>query len=354
MKKRNDPSRVPGTPSSPYSYPNAPYSEGAGSSAEQPNPASPYAPPPYASEAQTTGPNHGQGQGQGQTYGQAQMQGWQADPRSAGSQGQAGGAPQGQYYPVQPPPPYIPTAPVEEKKKKRRKLMWYDYVIYATVVILLLLALYYFIEPVLVHRKQQEISNELLNMVPATVEEVQMDNSLKEFEVDPEANKVEGEAWEDFAQGEETYKAGQKVTLHPIGRLQIDSIELSYPILDKSGLVELRYGIGLYPESSPLFGEEGTSVLFGHHMIERGHYFNRLEEVKIGDEVRVVGNGKVYTYRVNKRLTMKPEAMFPLLSEKGQGKNLLMITCIGSNFEDRLLVYAQLEGVENLPQQQGK
>lgn len=240
-----------------------------------------------------------------------------------------------------------PAAAKPPKQKKKRK--WYDFVIIAAIVLLLGAAVYLLVKPRIVHHNQQTIASELLNLAPIHNEIKPSDTLPEGILVDPEANKVDGEDWEVFAKGQETYTKGQKVMLHPIGRLQIDSIDLSLPILDKSGLVELRYGIGLYQPSAPLYSKDGISVLFGHHMIERGHYFNRLEELKIGDRVRVLGNGHEYTYTVDKRLIIQPEEMVPLLTQSSKDKYLLMITCVNPpNFDQRLLVYAKLTDVQPL------
>lgn len=234
------------------------------------------------------------------------------------------------------------------RKKKRRPLKWYDYVILLIIILLFITGIYQWISPKLVRKQQLATAQELFDLVP--VEHRADEQTLPTLYVDPDKNKVAGEAWESFAQGEENYQPGEKVLLRPIGRLRIPSIDLSLPILDKAGLVELRYGIGLYQNSAPLYSANGISVLFGHHMYERGHFFNQLEEVKVGDKVQVSGNQKDYIYTVDRTIVLTPEEMIPLLTEANPDKYLLLITCVNEPaFDQRLLVYAKLTETKEMP-----
>lgn len=231
-------------------------------------------------------------------------------------------------------------------KKKKRKLHWYDWLIFAIILLLVGFGLYLLIKPRIVAKHQKTIASQLYALAPID-RPLGADQQAGMF-VDPEANKVAGEDWEAFAPGKEKYEKGEKVWIQPIGQLQIDSIDLSLPLLNKSGLIELRYGIGHYPDSAPLYGDKGISVLFGHHMIERGHYFNRLDELKEGDSVRINGNGKEYFYTVDKKIVVNPEEMLPLLKQHTDDKYLLMITCTNPPaFEKRVLVYAKLTSTQD-------
>lgn len=233
----------------------------------------------------------------------------------------------------------------QPKPKKRFKFRWYDAVIGLLILCLLGFALFRLISPRVILKEQKRISSELLALTPVDKPIQELSGGLY---VDPQANKVEGEAWEVFAQGQEP-SSREPVWIQPVARLEIDAIDLNFPILDKAGLVELRYGIGHYPSSANLFGDHGISVLFGHHMFERGHYFNRLDEVKNGDTVRVTGNGKEYLYTVDKRVVVNPEELIPLLKQDSNEKYLLMITCTNPpSFEKRLLVYAKLSSEQPL------
>lgn len=233
------------------------------------------------------------------------------------------------------------------KSKRRWQFKWYDAIILLVALIMFSSAAYYFISSRATHEKQKKISAELYDLVPV---EQQVDpNNRQGIYVDPDANKVAGEQWEVFSNNGESYPKGKKVLIQPIGRLQISSIDLSLPILSKAGLIELRYGIGHHQTSAPLYGDSGLSVLFGHHMIEKGHYFNRLDEVEIGAEVKVLGNNKEYTYKVDKRLIVQPQEIVPLIKEKTADKYILMITCVNPpSFDQRLLVYAKLTDVKDL------
>lgn len=83
-----------------------------------------------------------------------------------------------------------------------------------------------------------------------------------------------------------------------IGAIEIDRIDIRYPIVEGAGQDELRYAVG-HVSSTAGIGENGNCVLAGHRGSRYGEFFKRLGKVNVGDEIRVTSlNGSVYCYEV--------------------------------------------------------
>jgi sortase A len=78
-----------------------------------------------------------------------------------------------------------------------------------------------------------------------------------------------------------------------IGTITLPTLKLSWPIFEGTTNQQLDKGVGHYV-NSVLPGVTDNSVLSGH----RTSVFNRLGELKIGDEIYVETSAGVFTYRV--------------------------------------------------------
>ncbi|MDA3847605.1 MAG: class D sortase [Vallitaleaceae bacterium] len=125
-----------------------------------------------------------------------------------------------------------------------------------------------------------------------------------------------------------------------LGVIKIDKIDLEYPIGEGADLDTLRYYIGHVPESAPL-NEIGNSVLAGHRSHSFGSYFNRLDELEIGDEIEVTSiNGETITYEVFDKLIVAPDD-FSVMKGSSQYRVLTLITCHPVyNPDSRLIIHA--------------
>lgn len=91
-------------------------------------------------------------------------------------------------------------------------------------------------------------------------------------------------------------KASQKIPEGAIGVIEIESLDLRYPIFEGAGSVQLNSGIGHLPESAGLL-EEGNCVLAGHNGSRRGTFFTNLSKIRTGARVIVTNKEKVsHTY----------------------------------------------------------
>jgi sortase A len=125
-----------------------------------------------------------------------------------------------------------------------------------------------------------------------------------------------------------------------IGAITIDKIDLIAPIGEGFGLDVLKFTIGHLPESAGL-GEVGNTVLAGHRSYSYGVFFNRLDELEIGDEIKITaGDGTVYTYEVYEKYIVEPDDLSPMRGSSSN-KVLTLITCHPPIIADsRLIIHA--------------
>jgi sortase A len=120
-----------------------------------------------------------------------------------------------------------------------------------------------------------------------------------------------------------------KVPLTPqgelLGVLIIDSINLRLPII--SGLNETNLKIGMsFLEETAVFSEKGNTVLAGHRGHSYGRLLNRLNEVKIDDEILISTNDGDFRYTVYNVVIVKPEEIQALYTDKKENV-LSIVTC---------------------------
>lgn len=163
---------------------------------------------------------------------------------------------------------------------------------------------------------------------------------------------IEGEGYEIFddvidyqapEQAETTLP--EEVVLTAAGTIQIEAIDLNLPLWDDAGVVPLRYGAGILVDSV-LPGEEGNLVILGHRMKTYGSLFNRLSEMKIGDEVIIETiDGVRYVYIVDEiQSAIKPKELPNYIKQSDDdGIRLTLVTCTPAGVgTHRLIVIAHL------------
>ena len=82
----------------------------------------------------------------------------------------------------------------------------------------------------------------------------------------------------------------------PLTRIVMPAIEVDAVVVEGTSLVALRAGAGHYPRT-PLPGEEGNVAIAGHRTTY-GRPFDRLDELEVGAEVRLVTPLAEHVYRV--------------------------------------------------------
>ena len=125
-----------------------------------------------------------------------------------------------------------------------------------------------------------------------------------------------------------------------IGVLEISSINLKNPILDGIGTDVLRKAVGRFTQSSAI-GSTGTTTLIGHNKYILNQPFKRLDEVEIGEEVKIYVEDNEYNYIVREIYTVLPSDTGVLAPRGGDYPALILITCT-DNAEERYVVECEL------------
>jgi sortase A len=127
-----------------------------------------------------------------------------------------------------------------------------------------------------------------------------------------------------------------------IGIIEIPKIKVKLPIVEGVKKENLRVGIGHIPGTAQL-GEVGNSALAGHRSYALGHFFNRLDEVVVGDEITILTKKNSYIYKVYEKLVVLPEDVSVI--NPVENKNIItLITCTPIRVAThRLIIHAILE-----------
>ena len=127
-----------------------------------------------------------------------------------------------------------------------------------------------------------------------------------------------------------------------IGLLRIPKISLEEAIREGSTDSVLSSALG-HMEGTALPGEEGNCCIAGHRNYTFGKYFNRLNEIEIGDYIEIETYDSNLIYEVNDIFVVEPTQVSVL--DEIKGNNLTLITCtplfVGSH---RLIIRARLVG----------
>ncbi len=127
-----------------------------------------------------------------------------------------------------------------------------------------------------------------------------------------------------------------------IGSLSIDKINLRIPILYGATEANMKIGAGQIDGTSSI-GTIGNAALAAHRSYTYGRFFNRLDEVEVGDQLIVEKAGKTYTYRVYKKHVVLPEDT-SVLNRNDTHKVLTLVTCTPIRVAShRLIVHAVME-----------
>lgn len=127
-----------------------------------------------------------------------------------------------------------------------------------------------------------------------------------------------------------------------VGIIKISKIDVNLPIVEGINKQNLRVGIGHFPETAKL-GTVGNCALAGHRSYALGHFFNRLDELVIGDEITIVTKKGQLKYKVFDKFVVLPQQVSVLNNIKNDSI-ITLITCTPIRIAThRLIVVARLE-----------
>ena len=127
-----------------------------------------------------------------------------------------------------------------------------------------------------------------------------------------------------------------------IGKIMIEKINVNIPIVEGVNKDNLSIGAGHIPGTS-VIGEVGNCALAGHRSYTFGRFFNRLNELEIGDKILVTTKKGEFVYTVYKKHIVEPSDT-SVLNRNDKDRVLTLITCepvyIASH---RLIIHARIE-----------
>ncbi|MGI5899407.1 MAG: class D sortase [Christensenellales bacterium] len=109
-----------------------------------------------------------------------------------------------------------------------------------------------------------------------------------------------------------------------LGVMSIPKIDLEVAVGEGVTNRTIRYAVGHFQQTA-LPGENGNFSVIGHRSYIMGEFFNRLDEVEIGDQVMVERDGMLYTYSVSDIMVVEPTDMWVL--DSTPDPQITLITC---------------------------
>lgn len=174
--------------------------------------------------------------------------------------------------------------------------------------------------PLFYHFYGNHKTNELIEQFEQNVEQEHKEDGEKEEEKEAEAADTKAPISEEDAA---LLSSGDV-----IGLIEIEALELKYPVVEGADSKQLAYGIGHIPDTAGI-GSIGNCVLAGHRGSRYGTYFKYLNRLSEGDTVKVTDKeGNMYLYEV-----VSWEVVGPYdnsVKAQGEKTELTLLTCENS------------------------
>ncbi len=248
----------------------------------------------------------------------------------------------------------------KKSRKAKKKKTWFSRFLDLVIVVLIAIGLFLIIRPFYIAYKQDRVMDDLTQLIKTTKKADEkskhmpnkVDGALIDGNgiwVDANANKIEGEALEDFGQGEDPHATtAPYYYLEPLGMIQIDSVNINLPLLKGAGYVPLRYGAGWYEDSAEI-GSKGRATILGHSAYTNDRFFSKLKNTKVGQLIRIVRQDKIYEYKISNIEIIPQEQLINYLTNSDVASQIMLITCHNApSWNQRLLVFADLVNVKNV------
>lgn len=205
-------------------------------------------------------------------------------------------------------------------------------------VLFFALGIYFLVKPMIIHRNQDKIAQELLDRLkaqdPASTEDILIEVDVKDINLPgsysdeydyvypPKASRPTGTS----QPTQPPSKPPSVVTIRTDSIMRIPRIGLEIAVASDVTASSLWVLPGHYP-SSPQPGEIGVSAYFGHRMYGKGRHFNRLNEVEAGDRIQVQKKGTLYNFVIESSDIIEPEDLGKYVFESADRPRILLVTC---------------------------
>ena len=178
--------------------------------------------------------------------------------------------------------------------------------------------------PLFYHFYGNQKTNELMEQFEQNVEQERIEDDEKEEERERE-NETEAEDTEaSISEADAALFSSGNV----IGLIEIEALDLKYPIVEGADSKQLAYGIGHISDTAAV-GSMGNCVLAGHRGSRYGTYFKYLNKLSEGETVKIMDkDGNVHQYEV-----VSWEVVGPYdnsVKAQGEETELTLLTCENS------------------------
>lgn len=113
--------------------------------------------------------------------------------------------------------------------------------------------------------------------------------------------------------------------LEVMGIVSIPKMDINLMFVEGVTKQALKFAVGHMPGTA-MPGEVGNCALAGHRSYTFGEYFNRLDEVEVGDEIQITRGKETYTYKVYESFLVEPTEVW--VTEPIEDKKIVtLITC---------------------------
>lgn len=158
---------------------------------------------------------------------------------------------------------------------------------------------------------------------------IRTDQLISEFEshINPAQSDIRDPPSDIMETEEERFSVGEisEPLAGAIGMIKIQSIAIEYPIMEGEGKAQLSHSVGHLPDTVGI-GELGNCVLAGHRGSRYGPIFKHLDQIVIGDEVRVTDlEGRIHSYRVTEVFVTTPDDIS--VKKQNDMEELTLVTC---------------------------
>jgi sortase A len=128
-------------------------------------------------------------------------------------------------------------------------------------------------------------------------------------------------------------------TGHPIGRIKIPSLHISYVVVEGTDLDTLRKGPGHYPATS-FPGQRGTVAIAGHRTTYLAPFRN-VDQLKPGQRIVLAMPYGTFTYAVERLKIVTPDAIW--ITHRVPGENRLVLSACHPLYSasHRIVVFAR-------------
>lgn len=178
-----------------------------------------------------------------------------------------------------------------------------------------------------VAKEQENISDNIPVVELTENQEENNHEETEEIENEPEQQQISEQ--EEKSTKEISYTASNGETYNIIGKLNIPSLNIEYPILSTSSTALLKISLNRYWGSYP--NEVGNMVVIGHNY-KNNKFFSNLPKINIGDVVKISDvNGETLDYFVYETDIIDPYDNSCTSQLTNGRKEITLITCYYEN-----------------------